>query len=74
MAHLFKKEKGVTMQQYHNSVRMDEACRLLCSTLMSIGEIADKLGFSDVLYFSRCFHTYTGKSPSAYRKESARYF
>ena len=39
MAHLFKKEKGVTMQQYHNSIRMDEACRLLCSTLMSIGEI-----------------------------------
>ncbi len=74
MAHLFKKEKGVTMQQYHNSVRMDEACRLLCSTLMSISEIADKLGFSDVLYFSRCFHNYTGKSPSAYRKESARYF
>ena len=74
MAHLFKKEKGVTMQQYHNSIRMDEACRLLCSTLMSIGEIADKLGFSDVLYFSRCFRNYTGKSPSAYRKESARYF
>lgn len=74
MAHLFKKEKGVTMQQYHNSLRMDEACRLLCSTLMSIGEVADKLGFSDVLYFSRCFHNYTGKSPSVYRKESARYF
>lgn len=74
MAHLFKKEKGVTMQQYHNSVRMDEACRLLCSTLMSIGEIADKLGFLDVLYFSRCFRNYTGKSPSTYRKDSARYF
>ena len=74
MSQLFKKEKGVTMQQYHNSVRMDEACRLLCSTLMSIGEIADKLGFSDVLYFSRCFRNYTGKSPSAYRKDSARYF
>ena len=74
MSHLFKKEKGVTMQKYHNSVRMDEACRLLCSTLMSIGEIADKLGFSDVLYFSRCFRNYTGKSPSAYRKDSARYF
>ena len=74
MSHLFKKEEGVTMQQYHNSIRMDEACRLLCSTLMSIGEIADKLGFSDVLYFSRCFRNYTGKSPSAYRKDSARYF
>lgn len=74
MAHLFKQEKGVTMQQYHNLIRMDEACRLLCSTLMSIGEIADKLGFSDVLYFSRCFRNYTGKSPSAYRKDSARYF
>lgn len=74
MSHLFKKEKGVTMQQYHNSVRMEEACRLLCSTLMSISETADRLGFSDALYFSRCFRSFTGKSPSAYRKDSARYF
>lgn len=62
------------MQQYHNTVRMEEACRLLCSTLMSISETADRLGFSDALYFSRCFRSFTGKSPSEYRKESARYF
>ena len=74
MASLFKKEKGMTMQQYHNTVRMEEACRLLCSTLMSISETADRLGFSDALYFSRCFRSFTGKSPSEYRKESARYF
>ena len=74
MASLFKKEKGMTMQQYHNTVRMEEACRLLCSTLMSISETADRLGFSDALYFSRCFRSFTGKSPSEYRKDSARYF
>ena len=73
MAAVFKKEKGMTMQQYHNAMRMEEACRLLCSTLMRVGDIADRLGFTDMLYFSRCFHNYTGKSPSRYRKESARF-
>ena len=73
IAAVFKKEKGITMQHYHNAMRMEEACRLLCSTLMRVGDIADKLGFSDMLYFSRCFHRYTGKSPSRYRKESARF-
>lgn len=73
IAAVFKKEKGMTMQQYHNAMRMEEACRLLCSTLMRIGDIAEKLGFSDMLYFSRCFHRYTGKSPSRYRKESSRF-
>lgn len=68
MAAVFKKEQGITMQAYHNMLRMEQACRLLQTTLLSIGEIAEKLGFSDLLYFSRCFHKYSGMSPSAYRK------
>lgn len=69
MAAVFKKEKAMTMQQYHSSLRIQAACKLLRSTSLSIGEISCKLGYSDRLYFSRCFHHLTGISPSDYRKK-----
>lgn len=68
LAACFKKEKGLTMQQYHNRLRMENAAKLLRSTLLPVGEISERLGFKDMLYFSRCFHQYYGTSPSAYRK------
>lgn len=68
LAAVFKEEKGVTMQQYHTTLRMSEAKRLLRSTLMSVGEIAADLGFADMLYFSRRFRESTGYSPTEYRK------
>ena len=69
MAAVFKKEKQLTMQQYHTQIRMNIACKLLRSTLLPIGEISQKVGYSDMLYFSRCFHTYIGMSPTEYRKQ-----
>lgn len=68
LAAVFKAQKGMTMQQYHNSLRMNEACRLLRSTLLPVGEIASELGFADMLYFSRCFRQYVGTSPTEYRR------
>lgn len=70
MADLFKREKGVTMQQYHSRLRMEEAQRLLRSTALSVGEISECLGFSDMLYFSRCFHKFCGEAPTSYRRRS----
>lgn len=72
MAAVFKKEKGMTMQQYHNEIRMNYAMSYLKSTLMPVGEISSILGFSDMLYFSRCFHKYTGQSPTEYRKNASK--
>ncbi|MGN1304002.1 MAG: AraC family transcriptional regulator [Oscillospiraceae bacterium] len=65
----FKREKGISMGQYHNAARMKRACHLLRSTLMSVGEIADELGFTDMLYFSKKFRTYVGVPPTDYRKQ-----
>lgn len=70
MASQFKREKNITMQQYHTRIRMEEAKKLLRSTALSIGEISARLGFSDMLYFSRCFHAFSGESPTAYRRRS----
>lgn len=68
LAARFRRETGMTMGQYHNSARMKKACHLLRSSLMSVGEIAECLGFSDMLYFSRKFHAFSGASPTEYRK------
>lgn len=68
MAAVFKRERGMSMQRFHTEMQMNTACRLLRSTLMPVGEISTKLGYSDMLYFSRRFHEFTGKSPTEYRK------
>jgi len=73
MASVFKKETGLTMQQYHTSLRMNEACRLLKSTLMPVGEISETVGYQDMLYFSRCFHRFSGVSPTEYRRSVPKY-
>ncbi|MGN0688513.1 MAG: helix-turn-helix domain-containing protein [Oscillospiraceae bacterium] len=72
MAAYFRREKGMSMGSYHNSARMKKACHLLRSTIMPIGEISEKLGFSDMLYFSKKFHAYTGVSPSDFRKQTQK--
>lgn len=68
MASVFKKDCNITMQQYHTQLRMKAACRMLRSTLIPVSEIAAAVGYNDALYFSRCFHSVTGVSPTAYRK------
>ena len=67
MAAVFRQEQGRTMQQYHTERRMMRASYLLRSTLVPIGEIAERIGFDDPLYFSRCFHAFSGVSPRDYR-------
>lgn len=69
MATVFKRDRGITMKQYHATLRMQTARKLLRSTSLSVGEIADRLGFADQLYFSRCFHESAGMSPTAFRRK-----
>ena len=65
----FKKEKGMTPLQYHTRLRIQTACSLLGSTLLSIREISDKLGYPDAMYFSRIFKKQMGLSPREYRRK-----
>ncbi|WP_432650639.1 helix-turn-helix domain-containing protein [Huintestinicola sp.] len=71
LAAVFKAEKGMSMQQYHDRLKMTEARRLLSSTLMTVGEAAMAVGYSDPLYFSRRFRDLTGSSPTEYRRAAA---
>ncbi len=64
---LFESRMGKSPMQYLNDVRMNKATNLLFYTDKPISEIANLCGFADSMYFSRCFHKYTGLSPSKYR-------
>lgn len=64
----FKAELGMGVNEYICNTIMAEAERLLMTTSITIGEVSEKLGFSDQLYFSRRFKEIFGKSPREYRK------
>ena len=67
----FKKKSGLNFVDYLNSRRILKAKILLEKTDLSIGKIADAVGFSNYRYFSRTFQRYTGKLPSQYRTDAS---
>jgi len=50
-----------------NSIRIDNAKRLMENPEYRLYEIAEKVGFTDVTYFSKLFRRYTQMSPNQYR-------
>lgn len=64
----FKKHCGVSAMAYFTELRIQRACELLDRSELHIGEIAEKLGFADPLYFTRLFRKHTGMPPTAYRR------
>lgn len=66
---LFKREFNVTPYAYQLDKKMQTATFLLTDTNMPIGEIAEKLGYTDIHYFSNIFKKKCGCRPSSYRKE-----
>jgi len=68
--HLFKKSLGESPLNYLIRRRLEFACELLNFTDLSVGEIAGKVGFDNVYYFSRIFRKRHGIPPSVYRSQS----
>lgn len=64
---LFKKCFKMTPNVYLSTKRLNEACRLLARTNMSIREIAESTGFCNQFYFSKVFKGYFRKTPLEYR-------
>ncbi|MEC0126514.1 helix-turn-helix domain-containing protein [Paenibacillus pabuli] len=67
----FKQEKELGPMEYVIQLRMESASRMLRHTDASIGEIADKMGYRDMYYFSRAFKKYYGVPPLHYRLAAA---
>ena len=70
LRNLFVQYTGESTQQYILKIRMRHAKELLVQTDASVGVVANSVGYTDVLCFSRIFKKYVGISPSEYRKNN----
>ena len=64
---VFKQRTGHSFSRYLRTLRIEEAKKLLKTTDMTTGEIAEKIGYSNVNYFSAVFHKTVGITPKAFR-------
>lgn len=63
---IFKSVTGMGVMEYYRSLKIDAAKTLLREGGGNITQIADKLGYTSVNYFSRYFKQATGMTPSEY--------
>jgi transcriptional regulator GlxA family with amidase domain len=64
----FKAATGVTLIDYLQNVRVEEAKRLLESGHMPVDEISVEVSYQDASFFRRLFKRRTGMTPSQYRR------
>lgn len=64
---LFKAEYGVTFKAYLRQVRIARAKELMQDPRLNLSEIAERVGYEDISYFSQSFLTEAGVRPSEYR-------
>ncbi|AKJ65561.1 helix-turn-helix domain-containing protein [Kiritimatiella glycovorans] len=65
---LFKQFTGLPPGRYQRALRIRRAGDMLRRTRLPIGEIAERLGFESIYYFSRVFKKETGRAPSECRE------
>lgn len=64
---VFAAQTGERFVDYLTSVRLRRAAYLLMNSNLSVGEIASRLDYKDIGYFSRLFKARYGIPPSQYR-------
>lgn len=68
LGYLFKEETGKTFSEVLTQLRMEQAGKLLKDPSCKIYEIANKVGYRYLPYFSRQFKEAYGMTPMEYRK------
>lgn len=68
----FRKEMGISVQEFLTKKKIEIACRYLEETDRSLQSLADYLGFSSLAHFSSVFHKNMGMTPNQFRLEKRR--
>ncbi|MBB6669321.1 helix-turn-helix domain-containing protein [Cohnella nanjingensis] len=70
LSQCFKKETGMSVMNYIQSERIEEAKRQLDQSKDSISQIGDRLTFYDQSHFVKAFKKHTGLTPRQYRNRN----
>lgn len=65
----FKNKTRMTIFQFLNKIRIENVCKLLLYSDLTISQIAYASGFNSMAYFNRRFKESTNMSPSEYRSQ-----
>jgi len=65
---LFNQYKKSGIIRYYNSLKMEEAKKLLREGNYNISKISDLLHFDNPQYFSKCFKSFTKMTPTEYKR------
>ncbi len=68
LSQLFSTVEGLTIERYHILQRLERAKELLVYDELSLGQIADELGYSSVHHLSAQFTKFTGYTPSHFKR------
>ncbi len=63
---IFKNITGFNFVDYLNHVRINEAQKLILNSNLNVSNIAEKVGYNNVVHFSRMFKKIIGCPPSKY--------
>lgn len=63
---IFKRDAGVTINEYLTEFRIRKAKELFDSGNTLILDVASKVGYADASYFGKCFKKYYGLAPSKF--------
>lgn len=70
LGYLFKEEYGLPFSEYVNERKTTRVSELLCDPTLKIYEIAERMGYKNIIYFNRQFKQSTGMTPGEYRKKN----
>ncbi len=63
----FRKTVGTSPMRYLTDYRLERAAAQLLATDAKVSEIAARVGFHDISYFTKCFRRATGQTPRQFR-------
>ncbi|MEB9686071.1 AraC family transcriptional regulator [Bacillus thuringiensis serovar pingluonsis] len=69
LSDIFKQEVGITLKQYIQKERIEEAKRILTLTQYPVSRICHMLNFHDQSYFIKVFKKFTTMTPKQYREK-----
>jgi YesN/AraC family two-component response regulator len=71
ISHVINERLGVSFNDYVNSIRINEACRLMLESDKPLKEISREVGFGTVRTFDRVFKRQKGETAREYRERNS---